>query len=46
VASGGRPKLRLLTVQGRIVVEDDAIPGLDMPDLLARAKAAVRKLNA
>jgi len=46
VASGGRPKVRYLTVQGRIVVEDDAIPGLDMPGLLARAREAVRKLNA
>ena len=46
VASGGRPKLRYLTVQGRIVVEDDAIPGLDMRGLLARAREAVRKLNA
>jgi 8-oxoguanine deaminase len=46
VASGGRPKLRLLTVQGKVVVENDQIPGLDMPDLLARASAAVRRLNA
>ena len=46
VASGGRPKLRLLTVQGKVVVENDAIPGLDVPDLLARAAAGVRKLNA
>ncbi len=44
VASGGRPKLRLLTVQGRAVVENDAIPGLDVPRLLARAREAVRKL--
>ncbi|MGH8682457.1 MAG: amidohydrolase family protein [Burkholderiales bacterium] len=45
VASGGRPKLRLLTVQGRVVVENDAIPGLDLPRLLARAREAVRKLS-
>lgn len=44
VASGGRPKLRLLTVQGRVVVENDAIPGLDVPRLMARAREAVRKL--
>ncbi len=44
VASGGSPKLRLLTVQGRIVVEDGVIPGLDLPRLLARAREAVRKL--
>jgi cytosine/adenosine deaminase-related metal-dependent hydrolase len=46
VASGGRPKLRLLTVQGRVVVENDAIPGLDLPRVLARAREAVRKLAA
>jgi cytosine/adenosine deaminase-related metal-dependent hydrolase len=44
VASGGRPKLRWLTVQGRVVIENDAIPGLDLPRLLARAREAVRKL--
>lgn len=46
VASGGRPHLRLLTVQGRVVVENDAIPGQDLPRLLARAREAVRKLAA
>jgi cytosine/adenosine deaminase-related metal-dependent hydrolase len=45
VASGGKPHLRWLTVQGRIVVENDAIPGHDMPRLLARARDAVRKLG-
>jgi cytosine/adenosine deaminase-related metal-dependent hydrolase len=45
VASGGRPKLRLLTVQGRVVVENDAIPGLDLPRLLARARQAVQRLS-
>jgi cytosine/adenosine deaminase-related metal-dependent hydrolase len=44
VASGGRPKLRLLTVQGRVVVENAAIPGLDLPRLLARAREAVGRL--
>jgi cytosine/adenosine deaminase-related metal-dependent hydrolase len=46
VASGGRPKLRWLTVQGRVVIENDAIPGLDLPRLLARAREAVRRLAA
>jgi len=46
VASGGSPKLRLLTVQGRVVVENGVIPGLDLPRLLARAREAVRKLGA
>jgi cytosine/adenosine deaminase-related metal-dependent hydrolase len=44
VASGGSPRLRLATVQGRVVVEKGTIPGLDLPRLLARAKEAVRKL--
>jgi cytosine/adenosine deaminase-related metal-dependent hydrolase len=46
VASGGSPKLRLATVQGRVVVEDGVIPGLDMQGLLARAREAVRKLQS
>jgi hypothetical protein len=45
VASGGSPRVRLLTVQGRVVVEDGEIPGLDMPRLLARAREAVLKLK-
>jgi cytosine/adenosine deaminase-related metal-dependent hydrolase len=45
VASGGSPKLRLATVQGRVVVENGAIPGLDVPRLLARAREAVAKLS-
>jgi cytosine/adenosine deaminase-related metal-dependent hydrolase len=44
VASGGGPKLRLVTVQGRVVVENGEIPGLDMPRLLARARETVRNL--
>jgi cytosine/adenosine deaminase-related metal-dependent hydrolase len=46
VASGGAPKLRLATVQGRVVVENGAIPGLDLPQLLSRAREAVRRLGA
>jgi cytosine/adenosine deaminase-related metal-dependent hydrolase len=45
VASGGSPQVRLLTVQGRVVVENGVIPGLDMPRLLSRAREAVRKLG-
>jgi cytosine/adenosine deaminase-related metal-dependent hydrolase len=44
VASGGRPKLRYLTVQGKIVVENDEIPGLDVARLIARAREAVKTL--
>jgi cytosine/adenosine deaminase-related metal-dependent hydrolase len=46
VVSGGRPKLRWLLLQGRIVVEHDAVPGLDTARLLARAREAVRRLGA
>lgn len=44
VVGGGRPKLRWLTAQGRVVVEHDAIPGIDVPRLLARAREAVGRL--
>jgi 8-oxoguanine deaminase len=46
VASGGKPKLRLATVQGRVVVENDAIPDLDLPRLLARSREAVARLKS
>lgn len=42
VVSGGRPTLKLLLVQGRTVVENDTIPGLDMPQLRAEATAFVK----
>ena len=42
VASGGRPTLRALLVHGRIVVENDAIPGLDMAQLRRDAEAFVK----
>ncbi len=41
VASGGRPALRALLVQGRRVIDDDCIPGLDMAELQAQAQALV-----
>lgn len=44
VASGSRPHLAWLVCNGRIVVEDDAIPGFDLAGLRAEAKAAVRRL--
>jgi cytosine/adenosine deaminase-related metal-dependent hydrolase len=44
VVSGGRPRLKWLLCDGRIVVEDDAIPGLDLAELRAAARAAVRRL--
>jgi 8-oxoguanine deaminase len=46
VASGGRPTLRLALVQGRIVVENDTIPGLDLAQLRAEAQAFVKTMLA
>jgi cytosine/adenosine deaminase-related metal-dependent hydrolase len=46
VASGGRTTLRALLVQGRVVVENDAVPGLDMAQLRADAQALVRRMRA
>jgi cytosine/adenosine deaminase-related metal-dependent hydrolase len=44
IVSGGRPRLQWLLVNGRIVVEDDTIPGLDMAEMRARAQIEVRRL--
>jgi hypothetical protein len=46
VASGGRPRLKWLLIDGQVRVEDDAIPGLDMAELAAAARAAVRQFGA
>ncbi len=46
VASGGRPTLRLALVQGRVVVENDAIPGLDLVQLRRDAQAFVKAVQA
>jgi cytosine/adenosine deaminase-related metal-dependent hydrolase len=47
VASGGRPTLRALLVHGRVVVENDTIPGLDIAQLRRDAQAFVHStLNA
>ncbi|MEC5160705.1 8-oxoguanine deaminase [Janthinobacterium sp. CG_23.3] len=44
VVCAGRPRLRWLLVDGRVVVEEDAIPGLDMARLRAEANADVLRL--
>lgn len=44
VVSGARPRLQWLLVDGQVVVQDDAIPGLDMAELRAAARAAVQRL--
>jgi cytosine/adenosine deaminase-related metal-dependent hydrolase len=46
VVSGAPPRLQWLLVEGRIVVEDDQIPGLDMAELRADARSAVARLAA
>ena len=47
VASGGRPTLKALLVHGRVVVENDTIPGFDLNALRLEAAALVRgMLNA
>ncbi|MFM1856400.1 MAG: hypothetical protein RLZ83_1709 [Pseudomonadota bacterium] len=45
VASGGRPTLRAVLVQGRVVVQDDTIPGLDLAQLRHDAQRFVRRLQ-
>ncbi|MGC4241659.1 MAG: amidohydrolase family protein [Herbaspirillum sp.] len=44
VASGGRPFLKAMWVGGRAVVRDDAIPGVDLAELGAQARQAVKKM--
>jgi len=44
VVSGGRPTLRALLVGGRVVVENDALPGVDMQKLGAEVKQAMAAL--
>jgi cytosine/adenosine deaminase-related metal-dependent hydrolase len=45
VVSGGRPTLRALLVQGRVVVENDAIPGLDLAQLRLDAQRLVQAMQ-
>ncbi|BEV13656.1 amidohydrolase family protein [Herbaspirillum sp. DW155] len=46
VASGGRPFLKAMWVGGRAVVRDDAIPGVDLAELGAQARQAVKTMLA
>jgi cytosine/adenosine deaminase-related metal-dependent hydrolase len=46
VASGGRPALKGLWVNGQQVVENDVLRGVDVGELRAEARGAVRKLMA
>ena len=45
VASGGRPRLKALLVGGRVVVEDDTIPGLDLAALRREARVLVEGMR-
>lgn len=45
VASGGAAHLRALLVGGRLVVQDGAVPGLDLGALAHQARAGVRTLQ-
>jgi cytosine/adenosine deaminase-related metal-dependent hydrolase len=44
VVAGGAPRLRALLVHGRIVVENDQIPGLDLAQLRRDAAAFVQRI--
>lgn len=46
VVSGARPRLKWLLCNGRVVAEDDAIPGLDLAELAHEARGAVREIAA
>jgi 8-oxoguanine deaminase len=44
VVSGGQASLRAVLVAGRVVVENNSIPGLDMAELRAEAAALVKHM--
>lgn len=46
ITCAGRPRLKWLLADGRVVVEGDAIPGLDLAELRAHARRAVAGLSA
>jgi 8-oxoguanine deaminase len=46
IVAGGAADLRRLIVQGRTVVRDGAIPGLDLGELADQARRAVARLTA
>jgi len=45
VVGGGRPTLRALLVGGRLSVEHDQLPGVDLAQLGSQAREAVRRLQ-
>jgi len=46
IVSGGRPRLQWLLVNGRIVVENDVIPGFDMVELRSQARREMQRVAA
>ncbi len=46
VVAGGRPRVRWMLVDGKVVIEDDRIPGVDMAELAVRSREAVARLAA
>lgn len=44
VISGGRPRLRWLLCGGKVIVEDDQIPGVDLQQLASEARAATLQI--
>jgi cytosine/adenosine deaminase-related metal-dependent hydrolase len=46
IACGGRPRLKAMYIAGTCVVEDDAIPGVDLRELGAQARDATRRMLA
>jgi cytosine/adenosine deaminase-related metal-dependent hydrolase len=46
VVSGGQPSIRALLVQGRIVVENNTIPGLDLAAMRRQAQAFVLRTQS
>ncbi|MEC4256513.1 amidohydrolase family protein, partial [Escherichia coli] len=45
VACGGRAALKMLLCQGKVIVEDDVIPGVDLAELGREAAEAVKILQ-
>ncbi|MBP2199866.1 amidohydrolase family protein [Pantoea cypripedii] len=45
IACGGRARIKALLCQGKIIMQDDVIPGVDLPELGRAAAEAVKTLQ-
>ncbi|MEG3131715.1 amidohydrolase family protein [Pantoea cypripedii] len=45
IACGGRARMKALLCQGKIIMQDDVIPGVDLPELGRAAAEAVKTLQ-